>query len=106
MSFLEQIKEAAETKAKHEGLINPTWRDWNRISRKVCDSLGKSIKDERMKNLLSQRELAEKSGFSQTTIARVENGATQNIHPYIIILATLNKKITLTDIKSWVELDT
>ena len=61
--------------------------------------LGKKIKIERVKNDLSQEQLAEKTGVSTRTISLVESGLQ---HPKFLLVVKLVKVLDI-DIKKLIE---
>ena len=56
------------------------------IARKEVNDLATChLKAIRMKNLMSQTELAEKSGISRQTINEIENGHRENISTFTLV---------------------
>lgn len=105
MSFIEQIREAQDRNAKKQGLKPLNQNDYNSIVRKAIEDLSKKIKEERTKKGLTQRDLARKTGYSQSTVDRVEKGYTSNLWVFLIMLSSLDLKITINEVKSWAESD-
>lgn len=57
----------------------------------ICDRIGVKIKTVRLKQNMSQEELADKSGVSISTIKRMEEGEVKTLESLIRILRTLGK---------------
>ena len=57
----------------------------------ICDKIGVKIKTVRLKQNMSQEELANKSGVSISTIKRMEDGEVKTLESLIRILRTLGK---------------
>ena len=57
----------------------------------ICDRIGVKIKTVRLKQNMSQDELADKSGVSISTIKRMEEGEVKTLESLIRILRTLGK---------------
>ena len=57
----------------------------------ICDRIGVKIKTVRLKQNMSQAELADKSGVSISTIKRMEDGEVMNFESLIRVLRTLGK---------------
>lgn len=57
----------------------------------ICDRIGVKIKTVRLKQNMSQDELADKSGVSISTIKRMEDGEVKTLESLIRILRTLGK---------------
>lgn len=57
----------------------------------ICDRIGVKIKTVRLKQNMSQEELANKSGVSISTIKRMEEGEVKTLESLIRILRTLGK---------------
>ena len=57
----------------------------------ICDRIGVKIKTVRLKQNMSQEELADKSGVSISTIKRMEDGEVKNFESLIRVLRTLGK---------------
>lgn len=57
----------------------------------ICDKIGVKIKTVRLKQNMSQEELANKSGVSISTIKRMEEGEVKTLESLIRILRTLGK---------------
>lgn len=57
----------------------------------ICDRIGVKIKTVRLKQNMSQEELADKSGVSISTIKRMEDGEVKTLESLIRILRTLGK---------------
>ncbi|WP_302431052.1 helix-turn-helix domain-containing protein [uncultured Alistipes sp.] len=57
----------------------------------LCNRIAAKIKTVRLKQNMSQAELADKSGVSISTIKRMEDGEVKNIESLIRILRTLGK---------------
>lgn len=65
------------------------------IPRQRMDEISKMIKEERMKQNMTQTDLAKKSGYSQGTITRAENNLWISIYCLVSIFEALGKKIEL-----------
>lgn len=65
-------------------------------ARQMIYDLAMMIKQERIKQGMTQRDLARKSGFSQGTITRLETRMWVSMNCIINIINALGKKITLT----------
>lgn len=57
----------------------------------LCNRIGVKIKTVRLKQNMSQEELADKSGVSISTIKRMEDGEVKTLESLIRILRTLGK---------------
>ena len=57
----------------------------------LCNRIGVKIKTVRLKQNMSQEELADKSGVSISTIKRMEEGKVKTLESLIRILRTLGK---------------
>ena len=57
----------------------------------LCNRIGVKIKTVRLKQNMSQEELADKSGVSISTIKRMEEGEVKTLESLIRILRTLGK---------------
>lgn len=57
----------------------------------ICDRIGVKIKTVRLKQNMSQEELADKSGVSISTKKRMEEGKVKTLESLIRILRTLGK---------------
>ena len=57
----------------------------------ICDRIGVKIKTVRLKQNMSQEELADKRGVSISTIKRMEEGEVKTLESLIRILRTLGK---------------
>ncbi len=57
----------------------------------ICKRIASKIKEVRLKQNMSQVELADKSGISISTIKRMEDGEMKNFESLIRILRTLGK---------------
>ena len=67
------------------------------VPRQRMDEISKMIKEERIKQNLTQTDLAKKSGYSQGTITRAENNLWISIYCLTSIFEALGKKIQLID---------
>ena len=57
----------------------------------ICNRIAAKIKEVRLKQNMSQAELADKSGVSISTIKRMEDGEAKNFESLIRVLRTLGK---------------
>ena len=57
----------------------------------LCNRIAAKIKTVRLKQDMSQAELADKSGVSISTIKRMEDGEVKNFESLIRVLRTLGK---------------
>lgn len=67
-------------------------------AREIIDSIQTQIKTIRKKGKISQKELAYRCGYSQTTIHRIENGKGGSTFALIAMLAGLNQTLVITPI--------
>ena len=92
MSSIKAIKEAIEEAQK---TINNKTIQAN--TRSNLKNIQIDIQYHRIQQNLTQRQLAQKAGISQSTIVRVEKGYTSNIYAYGRVLQALGKELILTN---------
>jgi transcriptional regulator with XRE-family HTH domain len=64
--------------------------DWNSLSNTaIIAEIGKRVRDYRIKKRLTQQQLAEQSGISNFTMAKIEKGAPVSIGMLIPVLREL-----------------
>lgn len=69
------------------------------MDKNILRILGKNIKIERIRNDLSQEQLAEKAGVSPRTISLIENGPQ---HPKLFLIVKISKILNV-DINVFLE---
>ena len=67
------------------------------VPRQSMDEISTMIRSERIKQGMTQVELAKKSGYSQGTIVRAEKNLWISIYCLVSIFEALGKKIQLID---------
>lgn len=68
---------------------------WQHRSQQLKD-LGQLLKSERQAQCLTQRQVAQRAGLSETTVGRFEKHGWGSISAVLSIISALNKKITLS----------
>ena len=56
--------------------------------------IGELLKEERLKNNLTQKQLAEKSGISYVSINRIENGTSPRLSVLVKIFGAMDKALS------------
>ncbi len=69
---------------------------WQEI-RNICESIQEQTKEKRLKQGLTQRELAKKANLSQGTITRAERNGCVSLDAYIRISIALEKPIIINN---------
>lgn len=66
------------------------------VARAMMSTIMQDIKEERLRQGLTQRQLAQKAGMSQATITRAEKNAWVSIWAILRIAAALGKSLKIT----------
>lgn len=74
----------------------PSIVNYNNIRTFLMTTVVPALKAERARVGLTQRQVANLANVSQTTINRIEQGYTQNIHAYIAVILALNLKLNIS----------